>query len=67
MATANLKVGTETESERIERWRREALERAGYSPDSAAELALRADVDLHAAIGLVERGCPPDIATQILL
>jgi hypothetical protein len=67
MATANLKVGTETESERIERWRREALERAGYAPDSAAELALRADIDLHAAIGLVQRGCPPDVATQILL
>src|SRR2546423_821779 len=50
MATANLKPTVETEIERIERWRREALERAGYAARAAAELALRADIDLHAAI-----------------
>jgi hypothetical protein len=67
MATADLKLGTETESERIARWRREALERAGYAAHAAAELALRLDIDLHAATGLVQRGCPPDIAARILL
>ena len=66
MATANLKTA-ETETERIERWRREALERAGYAARAAAELALRADVDLHEAIALVERGCPPETAVKILL
>ena len=67
MATANLKPTAETETERIERWRREALERAGYAARAAAELALRGDIDLHAAIGLVQRGCPPETAAKILL
>ena len=67
MATANLKPTAETESERIERWRREMLERVGYATSDAAEIAVRLDVDLHAAIALVDRGCPPDVATKILL
>ncbi|HYA08039.1 MAG TPA: hypothetical protein VEG24_00520 [Gaiellaceae bacterium] len=56
----------ESEVERVERWRAEELERAGYNPEAAFELALRSDVDLHAAVALVERGCPPDLALQIL-
>ena len=57
---------TEPEQERVERWRADALERAGYARDAAAELAARADVDLHHAIELVERGCPPETALRIL-
>ena len=57
----------ETELERVERWRAEALERAGYSHLDAIELASRADVDLHDAIELLERGCPADLAARILL
>jgi len=56
----------ESEVERVERWRAAALERAGYDPDDAVELASRPDVDLHEAIGLVERGCPPELAVRIL-
>ena len=56
----------ETEVERVERWRAEELERAGYHPEAAFELALRFDVDLHAAVELVERGCPHELALQIL-
>jgi hypothetical protein len=54
------------ESERVEGWRRERLERAGYAPVDAAELASRMDVDLHRAVQLVEQGCPPELAAQIL-
>jgi DNA-binding FadR family transcriptional regulator len=57
----------ETETERIERWRADMLERAGFSADAAAELAARQDIDLHQAIGLIENGCPPAVALQILL
>ena len=57
----------ESELERIEHWRGEMLERAGYPPDAAAELAGRHDVDLHTAVDLVEKGCPPDVALRILL
>jgi hypothetical protein len=53
--------------ERIERWRAQELERAGYEPRSAGRLAVRHDVDLHLAIGLLERGCPVDLALKILL
>ena len=57
----------ETEIERVERWRTEALERGGYDPDSAALLATRHDVDLHLAIELIEHGCSAEVALQILL
>jgi hypothetical protein len=67
MAAAELEVYREAETERIQRWRTQELERAGYRPDDAAELATRADVDLHFAVGLLERGCPPETALRILL
>jgi len=57
----------ETETERVERWRAEELMRAGFDPAAAAQLAACLDVDLHSAIGLLERGCPADLAVQILL
>ena len=58
---------TETEQERIERWRAEELERAGYEATAASLLAGRADVDLHYAIDLLRNGCAPELALQILL
>jgi hypothetical protein len=57
----------ETELERVERWRAEALMRAGYDAAGAAELAARLEIDLHTATALLERGCPADLALQILL
>ncbi|HKI92531.1 MAG TPA: hypothetical protein VJ986_09535 [Gaiellaceae bacterium] len=56
----------ESEVERVERWRAQALERAGYSTEAARELSARLDVDLHQAIGMLENGCPPELALQIL-
>jgi hypothetical protein len=67
MSAAELDIQVETEAERIERWRAEELERAGYEPLQAAELAARNDVDLHLAGDLLERGCPLDTALRILL
>ena len=58
---------TYEETELIEAWRAEALERAGYGAAAAAEIAARHDIDLHVATDLVERGCPADLALQILL
>jgi len=57
----------ETELERVERCRADELMRAGFDPSSALELAARLDVDLHAATELVDRGCTPELALQILL
>lgn len=65
MTAAELQI-TETEAERVQRWRTEALERAGYDTQSATELAGRNDVDLHRAVGLVEAGCSIALALEIL-
>jgi hypothetical protein len=66
MAAAELTI-VETEVERIERWRAEELERAGYEAAAASLLASRGDVDLHYAIDLLRAGCEPELALQILL
>jgi hypothetical protein len=55
------------EFELVEAWRAEQLEMAGYGAQAAAELAMRHDVDLHVAVGLLARGCPAELALQILL
>ena len=65
MSTADLQI--ETETERIERWRYEALLRGGYEPSAARRIAERHDVDLHNAVELLERGCSPELAVAILL
>jgi hypothetical protein len=65
MTTAELHEGTEID--RIESWRLEELERAGYTPDAATAIATRHDIDLHYAVDLIGRGCPADIALRILL
>lgn len=57
---------TETEADRVVRWRAQELERAGYEPAAAAELAERNDVDLHRATELLESGCPVELALEIL-
>jgi hypothetical protein len=66
MTAAQLHI-QETEVERVERWRAEALERGGYDAESAAQLAARHDVDLHRAIQLMEHGCSAETALRILL
>jgi hypothetical protein len=43
------------------------LERAGCDRAECALLAGRLDVDLARAIDLLGRGCPPDLAVQILV
>jgi hypothetical protein len=55
------------EHDRVERWRQDELERAGFNPRDAGRLAARNDVDLHRATDLLERGCPQDLALKILL
>jgi hypothetical protein len=55
-----------TEQELVERWRAQELERAGFPEGTAAELAMRTDVDLHRAIELLAKGCTPELAAEIL-
>ncbi len=48
-------------------WRREQLARSGYGAYEASLLAHHVEVDLHEAIDLAGRGCPPELALRILL
>ncbi len=67
MAAIETQIEQESEQARIERWRAEELERAGFPTDVAAELAAEHYVDLHRALDLIARGCPHDLAARILL
>ena len=50
----------------VVRWRRERLTESGFPLTVAARLAEDARYDLHALIGLVERGCGPELAVRIV-
>jgi hypothetical protein len=47
-------------------WRRARLRNAGFDSVLTEELSQECAVDLHALIGLVERGCPPPLAARIM-
>jgi hypothetical protein len=66
MSTVNI-TQSDFEIDRVEQWRADSLERAGYDIESAAVLAASPEVDLHFAISLLERGCSVPLALQILL
>ena len=55
-------VGMET----IVEWRRKQLLAAGFPFPLAKQLAADRRYDLHALIGLAERGCAPELAARIL-
>jgi hypothetical protein len=67
MSKAKLYVLEDTEQRQIELWRTAELRAAGYGQNAAKRLAARHDIDLHLAIQLLERGCPPELALRILL
>lgn len=55
-----------SERERIVAWRRAELERVGLPYPLALRIAV-SDVDLHRAVALIEAGCSPELAVEILL
>jgi len=50
----------------VESWRVTVLLEAGYPPELAALIA-ESNADLHDAVKLLERGCPPAVAVRIIL
>jgi hypothetical protein len=48
------------------RWRTRQLREAGFDPQLAEALARDCAYDLHAVLGLVDNGCPPELAARIL-
>jgi hypothetical protein len=58
--------GAGREAVNVVAWRRARLYHAGFDAPLAEQLSHESSVDLHALIGLVERGCPPQLAARIL-
>jgi hypothetical protein len=56
----------ETERAKVESWRLHILIEAGY-PLPLAERLAGSNADLHRAVELIEQGCKPETAAQILL
>jgi hypothetical protein len=60
-----------TTAEKVEAWRLHVLLEAGYPLALAEKISERwsgaAAIDLHAAVELVESGCTPYLAAEILL
>jgi hypothetical protein len=54
------------ERAKVQGWRLHVLLEAGY-PIELAEQVAESDADLHHAVELVDSGCTPEVATQILL
>lgn len=50
----------------VTRWRERTLTSAGFDDALAMRLACEREVDLHALLELVDRGCPPALAARIL-
>jgi hypothetical protein len=55
-----------TGMEPVVAWRVRRLREAGLGPALAAEIAADCSYDLHALLGLVDRGCPAELAVRIL-
>ena len=51
---------------RLVQWRMQRLLTAGFVADLAQRLADDDQIDLHALLELVDRGCPPPLAARIL-
>ena len=67
VSPAEVEQQREASEEQILDWRFEQLLCAGYERRQARVLSQRLEVDLHGAVDLVRRGCPPELALRILL
>jgi len=67
MSAAQVEESSIQEVDVVVAWRFEELLRAGADAGSALILAGHTEVDLHEATRLLERGCPPALALQIML
>jgi hypothetical protein len=59
-------IEVESERSKVESWRLHVLIEAGY-PLPLAERLAASEADLHRAVALVESGCEPSTAAEILL
>ena len=64
--TTEAPLWSENEPAKVESWRLHILLEAGYPVHLAERIAV-SEVDLHDAVQLLDRGCDPVTATEILL
>lgn len=57
---------TYDERVKVESWRLHVLMEAGY-PVTLAERVAHSNADLHQAVALVQAGCAPELAAEILI
>jgi hypothetical protein len=67
MRRGTLEQAARRDSPSVVRWRFDRLRDAGYDRNEASFVAKRVEIDLHAAVDLVSRGCPPATAVRILV
>jgi len=67
MSEATELVDHGSERAKVESWRLHVLIEAGYPLPLAEKLAAALDADLHEAVELVDKGCDPRTAAEILL
>ena len=61
-----VEVTAERTADTVAEWRRGQLVEGGFGPALADRLSRDPRYDLHALTELAERGCPPELAVQIL-
>ena len=66
MAELETYAAREGEQAKVESWRLHVLIEAGY-PLPLAERLAASPADLHVCVSLVEQGCTPAVAAEILL
>lgn len=59
--------GSRPDPARVVALRQASLERAGYTPEQALDLAQRLEIDLQTALAPRRQGLPPDVAHAIAL
>ena len=64
--TDTIEIEAPSERSKVESWRLHVLIEAGY-PLPLAERVAVSEADLHLAVSLVENGCAPATAAEILL
>jgi hypothetical protein len=60
-----LRLSHHTGEHRYVAWRSGRLREAGFDSQTAERLATDPRFDLHALLGLIDRGCPPRLAARI--
>jgi hypothetical protein len=66
MRTSKRQMKVPEDAESLTAWRIDRLREAGFPARLADSVARDARYDLHQLLGLIDRGCPAELAARIL-